>query len=96
MPSSRTGFIWIYVLIVLFAVGIIEMVMMPAVEYQLVPSLQMTANMTLSPADAAGFASHVADTVRFMHGAMYMVMFVLFVYAVVSVFKREETEMYQP
>jgi hypothetical protein len=80
----------------MFGIGIIELVLIPAIQFQLVPALQMSANMTLNPSDAAGFAGHVAQTLRFMKMAMYTVLVVLFVYAIISVFKREETEFYQP
>ena len=96
MAGSRVGFIWIYVLIVMFAVGIIELLIMPAITFQLVPALQQTANSTLSVQDAADYSVKVTTTIGFMHSAMYVVMFVIFVYAVVSVFKRDENEMYQP
>jgi len=96
MAASRVGFIWIYVLIVLFAVGIMELILMPAIQYQLLPALQQSANMTLPAADAEGFATNTANTIKFMHMAMYMVMLVLFIYAIVSVFKREENDFYQP
>lgn len=96
MAGSRVGFIWIYVLIVMFAVGIIELLIMPAITFQLVPALEQTANSTLNATDAAAYTIKVQTTINFMHMAMYVVMFVIFVYAVVSVFKREESEIYQP
>lgn len=90
--GSRIGFIWIYVLIVLFGVGIIELLLMPAIQFQLVPALQTTANATLPPIDAASFAIKTSTTINYMHGAMYVVMFVIFVYAIVSIFKKEDYE----
>jgi len=94
--ASRVGFIWIFGLIVLFAVGVIELIIMPAIQFQLAPALQMSANMTLNSTDAADYAVHVSTTIGFMHSAMYVVMFVIVVYMLFSVFKREENEMYQP
>ena len=90
--GSRIGFIWIYCLIVIFGVSIIELLLMPAIQFQLVPTLQTTANATLSPLDAASFAIKTSTTIGYMHAAMYVVMFVVFIYAVVSIFKKEDYE----
>jgi hypothetical protein len=94
--GKLTGFIWVYGLIVLFATGIIELVIMPALEFNLVPALKASANMTLNATDAADYAVKVNQTVGFMHAAMYVVMFVIFVYLLFSIFQREENEYYQP
>jgi len=91
--GSRIGFIWIYVLIVLFGVGIIEMLLMPAIQFKLVPTLQQTANATLTPLDAASFAIKTTTTINFMHYALYAVMLVVFIYAIVSIFKKEDYEL---
>ena len=96
MADSRVGFLWIYALIVFFATGVIELVVMPAVQYQFVPALETSANVTLSPADAAAFAVKVSTTVNNMHLGIYVLMFVLLVYMLLSIFKREENEMPQP
>lgn len=96
MGSTRVGFIWIYVLIVAFGVGIIELILIPSIQFQLMPALQNTANMSLTATDAASFATQTATTLRFMKMGMYSVMLVLFAYALLSVFKREENEFYQP
>jgi len=90
--GSRIGFIWIYVLIVLFGVGILELLIMPAITFKLVPTLQTAANATLTPLDAASFAIKTETTINYMHIAMYVVMFVIFVYAIVSIFKKEDYE----
>jgi ascorbate-specific PTS system EIIC-type component UlaA len=82
--------------IVIFAIGIIEMLIMPAITFQLVPALVSTANNTLPAADYANYIVQVNTTIGFMHSAMYVVMLVVFIYAIVSVFKREDNEMYQP
>lgn len=96
IAGRLTGFIWIYGLIVLFATGVIELVIMPAIEFKLAPTLMLTANMTLNATDAADYAAKVTQTIGFMHSAMYVVMFVIFVYLLFSVFQREENEYYQP
>jgi large-conductance mechanosensitive channel len=93
--AARTGFIWIFGLIVLFATGVIELIIMPAIQFQLAPQLEMSANMTLSPTDAANYATQVTTTINFMHAAMYVVMFIIVVYMLFSVFQREENEFYQ-
>jgi hypothetical protein len=93
--ASKVGFIWIYGLIVLFATGIIEMIIMPAVQFQLVPALKATAVNTLPAVDATAYAAAVDHVVSFMHMAMYVVMFVIFIYMLLSIFLREENEMYQ-
>jgi len=95
MGASRVGFIWIYVIIVAFGIGVIELVLIPAIQFHLIPALQSTANMTLSATDAASFGTKVATTLRYMKMGMYTTMLVLFVYALISVFKREENEFYQ-
>jgi len=94
--ASRVGFIWIFGLIVLFATGVIELIIMPAVQFKLAPALEMSANITLSAQDAADYVGHVNTTINFMHSAMYVVMFVIVVYMLFSIFKREENEYYQP
>lgn len=96
MAGSKVGFIWIYGLIVLFATGIIELVIMPAIEFKLVPALIMSANITLNTSDVIEFTAKTTQTVNFMHSAMYVVMFVILVYMLLSIFKREENEYYQP
>lgn len=96
MAGRKVGFIWIYGLIVLFAVGIIELLIMPAIEHKLVPSLIDSATITLPPADVAAFTAQVNSTIGFMHTAMYVVMFVIFVYMILSIFIREDNEFYQP
>ena len=93
---SRVGFIWIYGLIVLFATGVIEMIIMPAITFKLLPSLIMSANQTLSAADTAAYITQTSDVIRFMHMGIYVVMFVILVYLVLSIFTKEEQEFYQP
>ena len=93
--GRKTGFIWIYGLIILFATGVIELVIMPAIEFKLAPSLIQSATI-LSAEDVAAFTGQVASTLKFMHMGIYVVMFVIFVYMVLSIFTREETEYYQP
>ena len=95
MASSRIGFLWIYTLIVMFSTGVIELVIMPAIQYQFVPTLKVSATNTLSVADATAFGLKVDKVVNNMHLGIYLLMFVLFVYMLLSIFKREETEMYQ-
>ena len=63
MAGKKVGFIWIYGLIVLFATGVIELVIMPAVEFKLVPSLIQSATITLPPADVIEFTAKVNSTV---------------------------------
>lgn len=94
--SSRVGFIFIYILIVAFGIGVIELVLIPAIQFYLIPALQSSANMTLNATDAASFATKVATTLRYMKMGMYTTMLVLFVYGLLAVFKREENEFYQP
>jgi hypothetical protein len=96
MAGKKVGFIWIYGLIVLFATGIIELLIMPAIQFKLAPALIDTATRTLPPADVVAFTGQVNSTIGFMHAAMYVVMFVVFVYMILSIFLREENEYYQP
>lgn len=95
MAGKKVGFIWIYGLIVLFATGVIELVIMPAVQFKLVPALKATAVNTLPAVDATAYAAAVDSTLRFMHLSIYVVMFVIFVYMLLSIFMREENEFYQ-
>lgn len=69
---------------------------MPAIEFDLVPTLIASANMTLSQSDVIAYTGQLSKTIDFMHAAMYVVMFVVFVYMVLSIFKKEENEYYQP
>lgn len=96
MASSRIGFVWVYGIIVMFATGVIELVIMPAVQFKLAPALIQSANITLSASDVTDFTNHINSTIGFMHSAIYVVMFVIFVYLVLSIFKREDNEFYQP
>lgn len=93
---SRVGFIWIYGLIILFSTGIIEMIIMPAITFKLLPTLIMSANQTLSVDDAAAYTVQATNVIRFMHYGIYTVMFVILVYMILSIFTREEQEFYQP
>jgi heme/copper-type cytochrome/quinol oxidase subunit 2 len=90
--GSKVGFIWVYAIIIIFSIGIIEMLIMPAIEFKLMPALQTTANNTLAPVDAAAYQIQIHNMATYMHTAMYVIFFVVFVYAVVSIFKREESE----
>lgn len=90
------GFLWVYGILVLFSTGVIELVIMPAIEHKLVPTLILSANQTLSDADVTAFTGQVNQTVGYMHMGIYVLMFVVFVYAILSIFTREEQEFYQP
>ena len=81
---------------VAFSCGVIELIIMPAVQYQFVPTLKLSANTTLSASDATAFGVKVDSVVNNMHLGIYLLMFILFVYLMLSVFKREDNEMYQP
>lgn len=96
MSGRKTGFMWVYGLITLFAVGIIELVIIPAIEFQVVPKLTDTANLTLNSSNYAAYVNSTTTIVNFMHYSLYVVMFVVFIYLVLSVFLREENEVYQP
>ena len=96
MAGSKVGFIWLFCLIVFFATGIIELVILPAIEFRLAPTLIASANSTLNATNAADYASKVGTTLSFMHNSMYVIMFVTFVYLLLSIFQREENEFYQP
>jgi hypothetical protein len=86
----------VYGIIVLFATGVIELIIMPAIEFKLAPALIQSANITLNATTVAEFTGHVNKTLSFMHASMYVVMFVIFVYLILSLFQREENEYLQP
>ena len=94
--GKNIGFLWIFCLIVFFGIGVIELVVLPAVQYNLVPVLKLSANTTLSASDQIDFNAKIDQTMNFMKYGMYTVMFVLLVYLVLSLFTREDNEFYQP
>lgn len=92
--GSRVGFIWVYGLIVLFATGIIELIIMPALQGNLVPALLQSANATLSETDVIAYTAQINQTINFMHFMPYCVMLLILVYMILSIFKREEQDVY--
>lgn len=88
--NQNIGYIWLYTLVVLFALGIIELLILPALEAKLIPPMIASMNTT-TPGDVAAFTGQVASVITFMDYTMYTIMFVVFVYAIISIFKKEET-----
>ena len=93
--DNRIGFVWLYGLVVMFVLGIIELLILPALESRLIPPMLQSANQTLSSADAAEFATNVSRTLGFMDAAMYLLMAMVVIYMIISIFKKEEY-VYQP
>lgn len=93
--DSRLGFIWIYGLVVLFATGIIEIVVMPAVEYKMVPQMLIVGNNTLPVAEQLDYSNHILTTVRLMHMVPYVIMLCILIYMIVASFRREQVDYYQ-
>jgi hypothetical protein len=93
--SGGIGFIWIYGLIVVFITGIIEIIIMPALKKYLVPILLNFARDNMPNASAELYETQVAHVLTFMHMMPYVIMFVILVYLVVSIFKREQYDYYQ-
>lgn len=94
ISGSRVGFIWIYGIIVLFATGIIELIIIPALNTKLVPALIQSATATLSVDDVTAYTAQVNQVINFMHVMIYFLMFIVLVYMIVSIFKKEEQEIY--
>ena len=93
--DSQLGFIWIYGLVVLFATGVIEIVIMPAVEYRMVPQMLVVGNNTLPVSEQMDYANHILTTVRLMHIVPYAIMLVILIYMIIASFKREQVDYYQ-
>ena len=88
--NQNIGFVWLYCLVVIFVLGIIQLLILPALEAKLIPPMIATMDTT-TPGDVAAFTGQVAQVITFMDYTMYVIMFVVFVYGVISIFKREET-----
>jgi hypothetical protein len=91
MAANNIGWVWLYGLVVLFILGIIELLILPALEAKFVPSMIAASNQTLSPADVTGFTTQTAQVIKFMDIAVYALMFVIIVYMIIMIFKKEET-----
>lgn len=94
VQDNRIGFIWLYGLVVLFTLGIIELIILPALENKLVPPLLISANQTLSSVDAAAYAVQVARVITFIDVMVYFMFFSVLVYMIISIFMKE-TYQYQ-
>ena len=90
MAAKNIGMIWLYGIVVLFVLGIIELLLLPAIEAKFVPVLITSSNQTLNPADVASFTAQAANVIKFIDIAIYTLMFVVIIYMLVMVFKREE------
>jgi ascorbate-specific PTS system EIIC-type component UlaA len=95
MASNNIGMVWLYCLVVLFVLGIIQLLILPAIEAKLIPVLISSQNTTMSPADLATYSGQVANVLHFMDISVYVLMFVVIVFAIVSIFKKEEVTQYQ-
>lgn len=93
MADNDIGFVWIYALVVLFVLGIIELLILPAVETQFIPPMIASMNQT-SPGDVAAFIVQVNNVVGFIDKTMYVLMFVIVIYMIIMIFKKEE-KLYQ-
>lgn len=94
MAGTRTGFIWLYGLIVLFSIGVIELVMFPAIENFYVPNLVQVGNNTLSQADFIEYQAQIDSTLLKMHIVPYVVLFSVVVYMFIAGFKKDPYEDY--
>jgi hypothetical protein len=92
MDDTRVGFIWLYALIVLFAIGVIELVIFPAIENYYVPSLLGVGNSSLSQADYTAYTQQINSTLTIIHIVPYVILFSLTIYMVVAAFKKEPYE----
>ena len=94
MADTRVGFIWLYGLIVLFAIGIIELVIFPAIENYYVPNMITVGNATLSAEDFATYQVQIASTMTMIHIVPYVIMFSILIYMIVAAFKKDPYEQY--
>lgn len=90
MAANNIGMRWLYGLVVLFILGIIELLILPAIESKLAPQIIASTNTTLSPADVASFTIQTANIIRFIDVTMYVLMFAIIVFMIVSIFQKEE------
>jgi hypothetical protein len=89
MADNQIGFKWLYALVVLFVLGIIELIILPAIEGKLVPPLLISANQTLNASDVVAYTAQVADVIRFIDITMYTLMFAVTVFMIISIFRKE-------
>lgn len=89
MADNSIGFAWLYGLVVLFVLGIIELLILPALEGKFVPPMLASANATLNASDAAAYAIQVQQTIGFIDKTMYVLMFAVTIFMVLVIFKRE-------
>lgn len=90
MSDNQIGFAWLYGLVILFVLGIIELLIIPAIEGKVVPPLLLSANQTLNASDVTAYTAQVADVIRFIDITMYVLMFAVVIFMVIIIFKKEE------
>jgi len=90
--ENRTGFIWIYGIVVFFSLGLIELVIMPAITNKVIPAIKTASASTMPAAAAADVASKIDWTWAIIHYTPYLVAFSIFVYLIVSIFLKERNE----
>lgn len=89
--ANDVGMKWLYGLVVLFVLGIIELLLLPALEAKFVPQIIAASTSTLSADDIISFTAQTANVIRFIDITMYVLMFVTVVYMIIVIFQKEQT-----
>jgi len=90
--KQDSGFIWIYGLIVSFVVGVIEVLIMPAIDMKVKPALLDTAQSGLSGGMYSIVEAGINSTMLKIRLVGYVVLFGVFVYMLLTTFRREESD----
>jgi len=87
--SQDTGLVWIYVLVFIFTLVIVQFTILPVLNSYLVPAL------VSSTTDDAGFVEEkINNVMNIVRITMYLFYFVAFIYALLAIFKRERRDYY--
>jgi len=92
LSSSDTGFAWLYTIVFIFILGIVHMLIFPIINAKVIPSL--VAASTLTGADLATFSTQCYRVMFYMRLTTYIFLFSIFIYMLLSVFRRDETQVY--
>lgn len=90
--KQDAGFVWIYGLIVAFVVGVIEVLIMPTIDMLVKPAFIDTAESGLSPELFGIVEAGINSTMLKIRLVGYVILFGIFVYLLLTTFKREERE----
>lgn len=92
LKETETGLAWIYAIVFLFILGITHMVIFPSINSRVIPALE--AGTTLTGAEFTEYSNNIHRVMTYLRITTYILVFVTFIYMVLSVFRREQRDYY--